>query len=345
MNTIFVRSPFFITVDEIDQIGSKVELYIWNNPDTIPLLPTYTLSKKIASPTQTANNYNISGYCREYISHLFPEYDGETPKREDYQTYCNVTVKTYFEESRGKYEPVGITEYIAVEGYTNYLNGYNQTTDADVVIMFNPDITLNLQTGQQSYVNALLNIGDYTWIPNNFLGTEYTINITDFPKVFKLPLFYNPDAPFNQLLWGENFTDVLLNEICEAKYTPVLCSFVNRFGGWSFINFFKAQANSIDVKGVDYNVFSEVLNYDFHEGQSKSFNVNGTQKVKLNTGWVAENYSELIQDLLLSETVLLDNKPVKVMTKSTNLKTSLRDKNINYEMDFEYAYNLINNAI
>jgi len=345
MNTIFVRSPFFITVNEAGQVGSKVELYIWNNPDTIPVLPTYTLSKKIASPTQTANNYNISGYCREYISHLFPEYDGETPKREDYQTYCNVTVKTYFEESRGKYEPVGITEYIAVEGYTNYLNGYNQTTDADVVIMFNPDIKLDLIEGQQIYINALFNVSEtsYTWSDGN---TDYDFDVLDYPVVMKLPIDYNPlNQNFNEILWGENSTKVYLNNICEPKYTPVVCSFINRFGGWSFINFFKAQVNSIDIKGSDYNHFSENINYDFHEGQNKTFNLNGTQKIRLNTGWVAQNYSELVQDLLLSETVLLDNKPVKVMTKSTNLKTSLQDKNINYEMEFEYAYTLINNNI
>jgi hypothetical protein len=53
----------------------------------------------------------------------------------------------------------------------------------------------------------------------------------------------------------------------------------------------------------------------------------------------------LIQDLLLSETVLLDGKPVEVKTQATTLKTSLQDKNINYEIEFDYAFNLINNVI
>jgi len=201
---------------------------------------------------------------------------------------------------------------------------------------------LNLQENQLIYVNALFNVGSYTWSTSL---NDYDFDVLDSPKIIKLPLYYDVSNNVNEILWGVNSTKVYLNEICEPKYTPVVCSFINRVGGWSFINFFKAQTNSIEVKGSEYNHFSESINYNIYEGQIKTFNLNGTQKVKLNTGWVAENYSELIQDLLLSEIVLLDNKPTTLITKSTNLKTSLQDKNINYEMEFKYSYNLINNSI
>jgi len=48
---------------------------------------------------------------------------------------------------------------------------------------------------------------------------------------------------------------------------------------------------------------------------------------------------------MLSEVVLLDNKPVTLKTNQTSLKTTIQDKNINYTIDFEYAYNLLNNVI
>jgi hypothetical protein len=87
---------------------------------------------------------------------------------------------------------------------------------------------------------------------------------------------------------------------------------------------------------IDYNVL---------QGQKQSFNFQGKQKIKCNTGWVDENYSELIQDLLLSEIVLLDDKPAIVKSQSADIKTHLKDKNINYEIDFEYNYGLINDVI
>ena len=131
----------------------------------------------------------------------------------------------------------------------------------------------------------------------------------------------------------------------ECKYTPVECSFINRYGGWEFLTFFKAQSNSISAKGTDYKLTQSAINYNTAIGQFKTFNINGKQTIKLNTGWVDENYSELISDILLSETVLLNDIPVTVKSQSSDFKTTLKDKNINYELEFEYAFNLINDVV
>jgi hypothetical protein len=52
---------------------------------------------------------------------------------------------------------------------------------------------------------------------------------------------------------------------------------------------------------------------------------------------------------MVSETILLkidaSLQPVKLKTMSTDLKTSLQDKMINYQIDFEYNFNQINNVI
>jgi hypothetical protein len=37
--------------------------------------------------------------------------------------------------------------------------------------------------------------------------------------------------------------------------------------------------------------------------------------------------------------------PVEIKTTATDLKTSLKDRNINYEIEFVYAFDLINNVI
>ena len=123
------------------------------------------------------------------------------------------------------------------------------------------------------------------------------------------------------------------------------CDFINRFGGWQTLTFYKAQTNSITAKSNEYKLMPQYYNYNPLVGQSKSFNFSGTQSVTLNTGWVDENYSELITDLLLSETVLLDRKPVILKTQSSELKTKLKNRMINYTLDFEYNFNLINDVV
>ena len=64
------------------------------------------------------------------------------------------------------------------------------------------------------------------------------------------------------------------------------------------------------------------------------------QSVKCNTGWVDENYIGMINELLLSEKLLIDGFPVTLKTESMLKKKWLKDKNINYEMEFEYSNNL-----
>jgi 3-phosphoglycerate kinase len=74
-------------------------------------------------------------------------------------------------------------------------------------------------------------------------------------------------------------------------------------------------------------------------------NINGKETVKLNTGWVEENVSEAIQQLMLSEVILLDNKPVKMKTKTIEKVKKINDKMINYSMEFEFANDIINNVM
>jgi hypothetical protein len=165
-----------------------------------------------------------------------------------------------------------------------------------------------------------------------------------------MPYVHDDNIQYGNEVTIKDFSGAIISQYLftpktECKYTPVRCSFINRYGGWKDIIFFKAQTNNISTKGTDYKLMPSAINYNTSKGQVKSFNINGTQTIKLNTGFVDDNYSELITDLLLSETVLLDEKPVMVKTQGSELKTSLKDKMINYEIEFEYAYNLINDVI
>jgi len=71
MKKIFIRSPYFIQINETGQLGSKVELYLYNKGESVPTLPTYILSKKIASTTQTENTYNIANYAKELNNYAY----------------------------------------------------------------------------------------------------------------------------------------------------------------------------------------------------------------------------------------------------------------------------------
>ena len=134
-----------------------------------------------------------------------------------------------------------------------------------------------------------------------------------------------------------------VEETCEPILEPQLVQFINNYGGLDFIWFFKMRTDSISIESKDYKLLQPAMNYDTTIGQNAKYNFNGKQSVKMNTGFVPENYNELIQDLMLSEKVWINSIPAIVKSSGTEFKTQIRNKNINYEIEFEYAFDLINN--
>lgn len=328
MKKIFVRSPYFILINEANQLGSKVELYLYNKSNGVPIIPTYTLSKKTASPTQTENIYNIANYTKEYIKPIAPVYVS-VPTEENDLNWAYCVVKRYTELTLGVYSLLSTETFVCLNGYTDYLGGYNNSETADIVPLFNADIKKYVKNFTSNYINVFFEVGNY--------DTSYGyINVTE-PSLYKLPLTEETTVIESIVINSE--------ELCEVKYTPIICTFINRFGGWEYLTFFKVNLQSIEATNKDFNLLPSSVNYNVLKGQKRTFNQQGKQKIKCNTGWVDENYFDLIQDLLLSEVVLLDNKPAIVKSQSSEYKTHLKDKNINYEIEFEFNYGLINDVI
>ena len=328
MKKIFVRSPYFILINEANQLGSKVELYLYNKSNGLPILPTYTLSKKTASPTQTENIYNIANYTKEYIKPIAPVYVS-VPTEENDQTWAYCVVKRYTELTLGVYTLLSTETFVCLNGYTDYTGGYNNSDTDGIVPLFNPSIKKYVKNFTSNYINVFFEIGYY--------DTSYGyINVTQ-PTLYKLPI--------TQATTNIEGIIIKAEVLCEPKYTPITCTFINRFGGWQYLTFFKANLQSIETTNKEFNLLPSSVNYNALQGQKRTFNQQGKQKIKCNTGWVDENYFDLIQDLLMSEVVLLDNKPAIVKSQSSERKTHLKDKNINYEIEFEFNYGLINDVI
>jgi hypothetical protein len=331
MKKIFIRSPYFIEVDEAGQTSAKIEVFLWNKGTTEPTTPNYTLTKQIPSPTQTDIAWNVSNFAVEFIKPIAPV-SVLVPTEENVNTWCYMKVVRYSDDVELDDET-----FVCLNGYTNYLDGYNQSTTDAVVPLLNVDI----KQLHNKYIDCWIDnniVASYTWVSGVL---DYDIDSDG--SVWKLPIDYSNE---NYLYIGATtFFNVVSESVCEPKYTPVICTFINRFGGWQYLTFFKANQQGIDVTSKDYNLLPSSINYNPLQGQKQRFNFQGKQKIKCNTGWVDENYSELIQDLLLSQVVLLDNKPAIVKSQSADIKTHLKDRNINYEVEFEYNYGLINDVI
>ena len=89
--------------------------------------------------------------------------------------------------------------------------------------------------------------------------------------------------------------------------------------------------------------------YAINQHEKKTFLLNGYEKVTVNTDFIPENYNELFKELMLSEFVYLEENgtvlPVNLLKKSFEKKTKLINKLIQYSMDFEYSFKLMNTIL
>jgi len=366
MKILNVRSPYFLRILESTQVAAQVKLYIWHKGETQPTEPNYTLEKKIPSSTQSMIYFNIAPFIAEQINPIDAQIE-IGPQEENDNAWVYVYAETYYQlAGDNTWIPYLEYNFIGVTGFTSYMGGYNQLTDTKVHYLTNADITYYfdevLPQSEIPYYNVLIDhdgesITRANWQNLRTTGVTSQIILDDSDPediyMFKIPAknsaiadhSFGNNVYITTDLFEDELPKVKMMPICEAKYTPVVCEYLNRYGGWQFLTFFKAQTNSLQVENSTFHLLPDELNYNPLRNQFQSFNFSGKQSVTLNTGWVDENYANLISDLMLSETVLLDNKPVNVKTKSTALKTRLKDKNINYTVEFEYSYNIINDVI
>ena len=357
MKVISIRSPFQIYVADPLAIASKVELFIWNKGTTVPTFPTYVMSENIPSVTQLEMSYNISPFLAEYISQIEPNKLSTTVTVEDNNDWVYYLAKAYYTSNGSTYILYSEELYTCLNSFTNPDNGYNfdisnaqyvlLTPDDKIKITRYPDFSIpyyNFVCERDTVSNYIVRYYDATGSVINAQTILTAGAIEEYN--FRIPLAYGSTSIKVRIYLG---TDIINEVSCElldeCKYTPNNVDYINSYGGWQSLVFFKASQDSIDIKSTDYNVMQPSYNYNPKVGQSKTMNTNGQQTVKCNTGWVDEDYDILIRDLMLSETVLLNGKPVIVKTKQMMYKTYLKDKNINYTIDFEYSNNIINNIV
>jgi hypothetical protein len=131
----------------------------------------------------------------------------------------------------------------------------------------------------------------------------------------------------------------------ECRYTPIDIAFQNKEGALQMFTFFKAKSESMSTTNEEFETDRGQPLDGNH--QYVKYNVQGKSKFKVNSGFVAEALNETFKQMLLSERVwMYENEiftPLNIASKSIEYKTRQKDRLINYEIEFEYAFNEINN--
>ena len=346
MANIFARSPYLIRIAESGQNGSKVELFL--SATTFSVSPQYTLSKLIPASNNIETLYDISPYIREYIRFASCSAGGNAALPNPTTERVNVRVK--------RYKLVGSTysatatdpqlDYIAFDGSTYYESGYNFDLGNYGLDAGNYYYNPTSDAGKIRVTTGASFTARYT-----NLSTAVVTSLAVASSTFDIPRVRTANVNEGnkvEILNGASAVQVTyyFYPLEECKYTPVIIDFVNKYGAWQREFFFKASNDTLSIENTEYNLMqTDSYNYNTLEGQRKVFNANGKKSIKVNTGWVYENWSEVLKQIMLSERILIDNKPAKINSKSTELFKHINTNQINYSLDFEFAYDVINSVI
>jgi len=350
MANIFARSPYIISVNETGQEGSKIEIFLWNGTGSAPSTAQYTLSKLIPASNNTLTTYDVSPYIREYLRFQSPQNPSSLTDLNTNQ-WCNVRIKRYKLDG-STYTLLNSVDYYGLDGYTYYESGSNYDLNYYLLEEKTYYYAANDPAGELNLFmnyNVITN-GDYVVYTKSDLSASTTVTISS--QGWKtIPRVHPSYATTGNILKVYDELDFLqatytFLPICEPKYTPVAVDFINQFGGWQKEYFFKASKNTLSIESTDFNVMqSSITNYDTSQGQKKSFNTNARETISVNSGYVNEDFSSNIKQLVMSERILVDNKPAICKTKSLEVHKSINNHMINYALEFELSYNTINAVI
>jgi len=155
----------------------------------------------------------------------------------------------------------------------------------------------------------------------------------------------------------QNLTMQVMNGgtvLAEYIFQPVSCNgnemypveFLNAWGVWDRFFFRGRKDDETEITSDDYK-FNKInyvdMTYNVSDGSYHKYNVQGRDKITLQSDWLMQEHNRKMKELLLSEKVIIGDYPFIITNTSEKFKTIRYDKKIEYTLELKYAADTINN--
>ena len=327
---------------------NKAVLQIYIYTGTVTATPAasdlkYTLEKNKIS-TQANVLFEIGELVRDYLVHNF---------NDDYisvTAWATCITKLYEGDTNDTEFASGspVTQsFLCFDGYGYFEDGINPQLSDNALFsnstFYLPENTAGKFPILAEGVGKVIIDSTTTQITDNGNSNQKIQYITIPANSSTIQIFDTNDSTLDKTVTIEN--------ICEPKHTPYKVTFVNKYGAYQDIYFFKKTTESMTIKDEIYKtntIDNSTVTYATYKGQRQRYNAEANKSIELNTGFVNEDFNQAIEELLISENVWIywESKTLPVICKSLSMsyKTSVNDKLINHTIQFEFAFNKINNV-
>ncbi len=380
---INVRSPFYLKVSQTNIAIATLKLYIYTGAfvaNASVANEKYTLTKSVVTAGFIV--FEVSELVRDYLE---IEFNGSYTSQ---VVWVNAVITTTVSSGSASatVSPDNTNGFVAFDGYGYFNEGANPVLSTSLLMSNNTIFRLNdsnvripVYTGATTSVSFLNNgVVKRTQAISTSTNTNAQIDYITVSGQDNNDTYQERVVADGGILESSKCLDdflesvdigvvdevyvstadstevIKIESVDECKFDPIKVTFVNKFGALQDMWFFLKSVESTSVKSEQFkaSIFDQsTLSYKTHQHQQQSFLTQGKDKIVMNTGYLNDDYNQVIEELLLSEQVyyteITDTDEVVVpiipVTKSVTYLTQLNDKLINYTIEFENAFDKINN--
>jgi hypothetical protein len=321
-----LRTPFFINeTATVPAASADITIRI-NSADR------YVISK---DTTSNSISFEISELVKDYLN---PTWDGVFP-------YSATTLSS-----------LTVAATISVDFYTN-----NKVTRAANTLAGNPDTPVQSITPHDLYgfdgYSEFQDGVNHQIATGSMLQSATTMYIPDGETAY-IPVESSNAVSYytvaNSVTDGTVINpvsgiDVTIRRICEPVFSIVKVLFINQFGAIQEFYFNKKSISNMGVTQSNYDSMLLSSNtYSTTDHQKYVYNKQASETITMNTGYVDEGQFTTIKQIMLSEQVWAKIGtivyPMNVKTSSLTKKTKINDKLVDYSIDMEFAYDVVNSV-
>lgn len=209
-----------------------------------------------------------------------------------------------------------------------------------------------LVDGTQNFTSTV-RVGDL--VSNTTDSTTATVTAVDSDTILSLSADIMASGENYQIKYEANKV-ITLKKVNECKFSPLNVIFYNKYGALQNLWFFKKSITNINITSEKFkNNILDIENsggtpsYALSKHQEKKFMANGKESITMNTGFYPQSYNEVVRQKMLAEQVWVDDLssvlPINLKSNSLQFKKSVNDKLITYTVQFDYAFDKINNIL